>query len=835
MPESNNTPSDPPKQPSKKGRAKLKIASVDGVSVAPETSINEAMLVLRRIAHKNHLVVEGPASLRGMSLTGFGRSNNPVYASKRYTLDDPSRPFEGAPISPDDLAELAALVPVLLAHREWSIFAEGGTNSEPTLQQLAEFTARDNNAAKDLLAEWEAQSPVLWPMTTDERVVGMILRLGEGATKTYLVFLRGPGGVYKMVVGQPLFDYPLIAGHHVLDQPTAGMKRLLENGIKPVMVHEGPKSARAAARIADLAGRKNEDQVRAILKKRKVPLDFARWLMLYEHVGVQGAEAGLPFVDFSPLRGRREVLFWSDVDKEGVQFSLCAAKMLAGMGTIASYIAWEESRIASDRGWDMADQWASMSWLTRTEARRRTRRVEAPYDNRGRLLSEWVKRSYVDKDEGLVYTLGRDYLPMKEKAIRDEFGEGAWKKICRAPVQEYRGSVFLPGHPLGITPDGTLNTCPPHMREGVAPRPLLFSEYRPLWWWLKRMMPNLKQRKFALRRAALLLAAPQHVPRSVVLWHGPSGSGKSFFMTLLERVNGKDRSHIGYPDDINGQFNEKIDRKNFVGIHEIHGTELNRESTTNKWKELVGNDTITIHRKRKDRVVVPNVIHWFAASNDEAPVDLRAGNDRFYFISAEIKSKAAMEKWAAKWAPVLLNDAIWHDKLYAAALSLAGGKNFKVAPLVARAPRQKVWERIRRNGWNSWQQFAADVIDKYLEGTCPYFIGDDVVRLVRKEFNNAGTQTIRSFLKENMQVRPLKRDVVGKPKVDRRTRARTGWPETVWCRNKDYLSLIDLKGEIPAEQVFTFSRLGKGGGLDGPETGKEEKSSEGGKKKGLQA
>lgn len=792
----------------------------------PDT-INEAMTVLRRIAHRHDLVVEGPCRLRGMSLTGFGKSNNPVYEQRTYDLGDPDKPFEGAPITPEETVELAAHAHALLARREWSLTAEGGNNSPPTIAQLAEIEAKGLKGvtAEELTAEWTAQNAGLWNMTTDNRVVGAILRLGEDKSKTYLVFLRGPGGQYEKVIGQPLFDYPLVCGKTKHGEPFFGMRELLQNGRAPVMVHEGPKSAKAAADIAMfgvLLGSDHpvqQEAAKAALEVRGVPVEMARWLSIYEHVGVQGAEAGLSFVDFSPLRGREHVLFWSDIDEEGIAFSIRAAKMLANLGNVASYVTWEQTLLLANRGWDMADAWVdkgepakNMSWLTRTEVRRRTRVIESPFSNRGRLLKEWVNRSFLDKDEGLVYTRGRDYLPMKEKAIRDEYGKNAWATICRSSIQSYRGSVFLPGIPMGLTADGRLNVCPPHMRAGVLPAPLPLPLWRCLLRWLIRMIPDKEERWYALRRAALALAAPQHVPRSVVFFHGPGGTGKSVYMTVLKIVNGADRSDLLFPDDVVGNFNERLQFKSLIGVHEIHGSDLNRSRLTNKFKELVANEEITVHRKNKDRVLLPNVIHWFAASNESAPVEIKAGTDRFNFITCPGVDKKWMETWAQEWVPRLYTDPVIHDRLYAAALWLIQRSKEHIPSLIHRAKTQPVWREVNKASWNAWQQITSEIVaqftDPYVEEeqrktfvSPTHFIGEDVVRLVRREFSNVNPESVRRFMKSDLEVRALVQRRKGLPPVDRRIRTLEGRQETLWCKDKDYDALID--GPLP-RQPFKF-------------------------------
>lgn len=215
-------------------------------------------------------------------------------------------------------------------------------------------------------------------------------------------------------------------------------------------------------------------------------------------------------------------------------------------------------------------------------------------------------------------------------------------------------------------------------------------------------------------------------------------------------------------------FNEVIENKLLVVMHEIHSEDVNLRQNGERMKELVANDRITIRRKFKDEQSRRNNIHWFGATNERKPFALAHGNDRFYFAEAEAGlPRSFFGKNIPQWrAPLAL------DKLFAGALAWK-----PKYPMSGRAPEQRgVWKELESASRRAWEQNALDLLDgleppadKPKQPIC--FFVERLHNLLRKHTPNLGIDDLRSFL--NAQGYQRARRV--KPPKDRQMWA---WTET---------------------------------------------------------
>jgi hypothetical protein len=715
-----------------------------------------------------------------MELTGFGKSDKPIYAERKHALGDPENPFDTARMSEKDRATIAAVGKILLAHSELSVngpFPGGKFNYIDFIDD-----EKKAKAVHDHRGEWGIHGR--------EDQVGAVVRFGDGNEKHYVLHLRGPDG-YFQVFGQPPYDVPLFGAPSLDAHPMA-----------PVMVHEGPKAWAAACGIAEaVTASLGRDPIaaaagRALLKEQNVPRLFGEWIALHVHVGWHGSEAGIEWTDWSALRGRKVVL-WSDCDETGLINSRLIADRLSCLGNVVDYVSWSQQQIEDQPGWDLADKFRTP--LTRSEVRAMMLSVESPFDNQGRVLREWAKRSFVDADEGLIYARSRNYRPLKEKSIRDRFGKFAWGKIIQSPVNPYVGSVFLPGEPLGRSGGGLVNTCPPSAREPIHPRLLPMREWRELHGWLRRLVPDRDQRKYLLRRAALALIHPDKVPQSMVLMRGNSGTGKSLFLTSLIAVAGADRAGIVGPKALFKDFNASIENKSIACVHEIHGNDLNRKEMTNSLKELIGNTSVSIHRKYENEKQIKATIHWFAATNEKTPLVLEAGNNRFFFVDCGALDTPPEQEWilkfTAKWYKKLTTDEAFLDLLYAAAKKVMKSREKKLGfeSLVQRPKPQATWGAITIDSMVLWQQEVYEWTRQFTNSDHEVFFAADILRLVKRYHPRVPSRQVADFLnKQGFRSLTAKT-----PKLINKRVRNEGVQETLWARKADFARLIATPNDYP--------------------------------------
>lgn len=715
----------------------------------PPAGFDSALRVVRRFAHSRGLVVGGPARLIGAERTGYGDSDEMEEGPVSYKLISADLLFDGLWIGKNDKvrAALADIADVLLEMSDIDIkdsFAPEGARLPSLPDERGRWYLRNNRG----------------------HPIGLVVRTGEGSSKRYLLHLWD--GLWYLARGAPPFDLPVF-----------GLKDLLADRSRPVMIHEGPKAWEGACAAAD--GRVSTARL-------------ANWMSLYCHIGWHGSDAGIQWTDWSVLKGRR-VLIWSDMDETGVATAITLGRRLARMGGIVEYVQWGQSDIEANESWDWADQMnGAVERLTRYDIRERTRLIECPFDVEGNVHPSWAERSFLDRGRAEVYQASTRYEPLPLTALNTEFGAGAARKIMDSAILPYMGRTFRPGLSFGLLPDGRVNTCPPNPREPIMGAPLDSDFIRKVWrYWLKKMIPDVRQRKHLLRKAAWAIARPHKVSQHMVILRGNSGIGKSVFLDILCAVAGKDRAGAVYPDSIFKNFNDSVRDKALVCIHEIHSDDITRKQNASRLKELVGNAHLTIRQKYRDDESRENVIHWFGATNEAVPFAMDAGNDRFYFADCaaprDKADKKARDKFFEKWIPRLSSPLV-HDELYSAAKWLVG--TFDKAQrlrMTGRAQRQASWGVVEGVSRDPAIQFALDQLgDLYAQlgdGVVTFF-ADDLINLVQRRWPNRNAAAIRLAL--NQAGYTAAKDARGEPHRKPNPKKR----QVIWCREGDAEVLVGV-------------------------------------------
>jgi hypothetical protein len=424
----------------------------------------------------------------------------------------------------------------------------------------------------------------------------------------------------------------------------------------------------------------------------------------------------MEWTDWSPLRGRR-VLIWPDCDEAGIQNARKLAKRLALMGGIIEYVNWSVEDIRRYPGWDWADD-GGFSDIGEGEIRARTMLVESPVGPDGRISSEWARRSFLDPRRLEVYQVSDGYQATPLNALATDKGKAFRADLVASSINEFKGLDYRPGIPMGRMADGRINTCPPTARDALVPRPFNRAMYRELRnVWLRHMIPDRRERKHLIKRAAWAVARPDRTPQHIVVMQGDSGIGKSVMLDLIVAVSGRGVSL--FPNSIFTTFNNLIARRSVVAVHEIHAPHERQKEIAGKLKELIANSTIEIEEKNRPKISVTNVIHWFAATNEKNPFALEHGNDRFYFVKCgNPPDPVRMRRFFRKWVPIFKQEAFL-DELNAGAKWLVEGfSKTTQQEMQGRALPQSVWARMTRESMKPWEKF---LLRKLEELTAPEF------------------------------------------------------------------------------------------------------------------
>lgn len=632
------------------------------------TKLGIAMNVVRTFALSQGLIVRGPTTLQGDELTGSGESNNLVSGAKYYDLVNEKELFDGLAIGKAAKAALTEVAAILLDHDMLGI----------------ETCAIRKPCNLEPLSGEEGRWPIYY---TGNRIAAVVIRIGRGETKRYLVHIPVAGKWVQWEGALP-FDLPLFRRGVLLNR---------------VMVHEGPKAWRG---VLDYL-----EQGRADRALGKTPL--YRYLSSFSHVAWHGAAGGVSYTDLSPLADK-DVTFWADMDQAGVDAATAMARRLALMGRLPRVISWPTELMQKHLGWDLADE-IFEGFPSVADIESYAKRVESPVDARGRVLRSFLSRSAYNPQDPQVHVVSLNYGSLKPDAFKALYGRTAFEKVSTqfSPSRYVDGTTYLPGRGFGEIVDGKVNIRPPNPRDQLEPRPLSRKRYRFYRKLVFGMVANREEAKHLIRRAAWAIGRPGHTPQHMMILQGDSSLGKSVFLNLLYNVQGGERHGAQQleGDFLKGNFNSQIADRSLVCLHEIHSNSLANKANADTIKDLIGNPTITVRKKYVAENTVPNVIHWFGSTNEKLPFTMAHGNDRVFFVQCAVPSDKMAER--ARYCVAVVKRSPGHlDALYAAARWLCDRMPPAVqARMVARSPRQDIHRELAERSLAPWQTNLKDLVE----------------------------------------------------------------------------------------------------------------------------
>lgn len=154
---------------------------------------------------------------------------------------------------------------------------------------------------------------------------------------------------------------------------------------------------------------------------------------------------------------------------------------------------------------------------------------------------------------------------------------------------------------------------------------------------LERQLPDERDREILLTYMASVVQNPGRKAQWWPVIQGGQGNGKTVHINVMRFAVGARYSHLVNTDKLTrGQaaFNGWVDRRLFVGLEEIRGTD--RRNFFESFKTMVTNDSIPVEKKGVDEATLDNRCNGMITTNHKDGVPIGDGDRRYcIFFTAQ--------------------------------------------------------------------------------------------------------------------------------------------------------------------------------------------------------
>lgn len=158
---------------------------------------------------------------------------------------------------------------------------------------------------------------------------------------------------------------------------------------------------------------------------------------------------------------------------------------------------------------------------------------------------------------------------------------------------------------------------------------------------LELTLPDAADREIFLDWLCFVCQNPGHRINWALLLQGSQGTGKTYFVNVLQAVLGRNVANLD-PQAIAGRFTGWAHGSTVVAIEEIriHGT--NKFEILDRMKPFLTNDTVSIEEKGRDHRTVPNFTSYLLLTNHSDAIPLADGDRRYCVLYSHWQSEGQM-------------------------------------------------------------------------------------------------------------------------------------------------------------------------------------------------
>ena len=429
--------------------------------------------------------------------------------------------------------------------------------------------------------------------------------------------------------------------------PMYGVEQI--DGDCAVMVHEGPKAARAAQQCA---------------KDKNHP--WHDTLKNFVHLGWHGG-AGRPMAtDWSPLSSLTRIVFAPDHDAQGRAVVRRLCRMMPREALVMQ-LEWDAG---FPEAWDMADKipdcindnllgpkplWSFFrlaTFATELSGYTNPEKQTGPiYQIRDVFQNLW---QYVSQTNEFINFPTVHDAPVIKTAEEFDAHYRPWSDVKKTSelmlrnATTYKRAVYIPGRLTGPYNEGSevqnINT---YVGPRIKP---VRGDLKPFFEYLSIMLPEEWERLHVQDWIATLIAKPGERPGHALLLSSAGGTGKTSLSDFITPCVGEHNAHVLSAETFEkSPFSEHLENRVLITIPEIYCG--HSWYVGNKIKSMITDRRLEIHPKGKKAYNVSNTLWFMAFSNDPQPIKLDADDRRWFIpeVSNDRQTRDDMEPYY-RWA-----------------------------------------------------------------------------------------------------------------------------------------------------------------------------------------
>ena len=165
--------------------------------------------------------------------------------------------------------------------------------------------------------------------------------------------------------------------------------------------------------------------------------------------------------------------------------------------------------------------------------------------------------------------------------------------------------------------------------------------------WFRRLLHHLlddpEYERTLLDFCAYIVQHPGRKIRWAPLIQGCQGAGKGSVIDYVRAALGEQNVKLVNEADMNSDFNSWRYGAQLVHLDELRSSGANRHAASNKLKDAITNDRISLNQKFRDPRVIQNVSNFIATTNFKDSLHVEGSDRRYWYVESVLQTRDQVE------------------------------------------------------------------------------------------------------------------------------------------------------------------------------------------------